>query len=429
MPTSDRPRSATHFGVNVVALIAGLSTLSGLVHWQSGALEPMLIVLLSAAVIGVTVIAGERWWRGRFVAADSGLWAPAPRRLNLATAVTRLLGLAATFGAIAFLYWLFPEYRSGFYAPFWRCLQLLAPWGLAVAVVYFLWADARLLEPRDAYWRIGRVCLGCFADRPSAEQLRAHALGWAVKAYFLPLMVVYARDQVSDLEKTLAAIPSVGLVMSWYPLLFRLAFVADLLFCVVGYVLTLRLFDSHIRSTDSTASGWLVALICYQPLYSVIGGFYLHYDDSPQWTHYLEAYPNLSDIWGAIIIALVIVYGLSTVAFGLRFSNLTNRGIVTCGPYRYTKHPAYLAKNLSWWLISVPFLGSAGTALTVRHCLMLGLLNGVYYLRAKTEERHLRQDPEYVAYAAWIERHGCFARIRRATREVTQNMAHWRPRR
>jgi protein-S-isoprenylcysteine O-methyltransferase Ste14 len=412
-----------------VALATGLLTLSGLLHWQWGVLDPILIVSLSAAVIGLTVVAGERWWRGGLVAVGSGLRASAPRRLNLVTALTRLLALAATIGAIAFFYWLFPEYRSGFYDPFWHFVRLLAPVAIPAAFLYFLWADPRLEEPRDAYWRIGRVCCGRFADRPSAQQLRAHVLAWAVKAYFLPLMVVYARDQVTGLETTFAEIPSVGLVMSSYALLYRLAFVADLLFCVVGYVLTLRVIDAHIRSTDSTTSGWLVALMCYQPLNSVVGVFYLHYDDSPQWTHYFEAYPNLGNVWGAMIITLVIIYGLSTVAFGVRFSNLTNRGIVTDGPYRYTKHPAYLAKNLSWWLISVPFLGTANPALRLRHCIMLGLLNGVYYLRAKTEERHLRQDPDYVAYAAWIETHGCFGRIRRATRELTQNVAHWRPRR
>jgi hypothetical protein len=30
----------------------------------------------------------------------------------------------------------------------------------------------------------------------------------------------------------------------------------------------------------------------------------------------------------------------------------------------------------------------------------------VYYIRARTEERHLSWDPTYVAYAEWIDRHG-----------------------
>ena len=40
-------------------------------------------------------------------------------------------------------------------------------------------------------------------------------------------------------------------------------------------------------------------------------------------------------------------------------------------------------------------------------------MNLIYYLRAKTEERHLMRDPDYRAYAAWIAEHGLFARVRR----------------
>src|SRR5208282_5890272 len=115
-----------------------------------------------------------------------------------------------------------------------------------------------------------------------------------------------------------------------------------------------RLLDTHIRSVEPTVAGWLVALICYQPFYSVIGRFYLQYEDNTYWDNW--PWPALQAVWGAAIIALASIYALSTVAFGLRFSNLTHRGIITSGPYRFTKHPAYLSKNLSWWLISVPFV-------------------------------------------------------------------------
>jgi hypothetical protein len=45
--------------------------------------------------------------------------------------------------------------------------------------------------------------------------------------------------------------------------------------------------------------------------------------------------------------------------------------------------------------------------------LLLGL-NGIYWLRAWTEERHLGRDPEYRRYAAWIAQHGLFRRLRLA---------------
>ena len=36
----------------------------------------------------------------------------------------------------------------------------------------------------------------------------------------------------------------------------------------------------------------------------------------------------------------------------------------------------------------------------------MAAVSGVYYLRAKTEERHLGLDPDYVAYSDWMDRNG-----------------------
>ena len=112
-------------------------------------------------------------------------------------------------------------------------------------------------------------------------------------------------------------------------------------------------------------------------------------------------------------------------SFGGRFSNLTHRGIITNGPYRYTKHPAYLAKNLSWWLLAMPFMVSDGVGAALSRCALLLCLNALYYLRAKTEERHLALDPVYVAYAAWIDEHGLLRWLNRVP--LLGNLARWRP--
>ena len=102
----------------------------------------------------------------------------------------------------------------------------------------------------------------------------------------------------------------------------------------------------------------------------------------------------------SMILILELVYSLATVALGLRFSNLTYRGLVTGGPYRYTKHPAYVFKNISWWLISMPFMvWGANWQLALRGCILLFGVNILYYVRAKTEENHLSHYPEYVEYA------------------------------
>ena len=77
------------------------------------------------------------------------------------------------------------------------------------------------------------------------------------------------------------------------------------------------------------------------------------------------------------------------------------------------KHPAYISKNISWWLISIPFISYEGFDVAIKHSLLLLLLNVIYYLRAKTEERHLSLDPVYVQYATAMNERGIFKNIYR----------------
>jgi len=117
-------------------------------------------------------------------------------------------------------------------------------------------------------------------------------------------------------------------------------------------------------------------------------------------------------IWGGLLVVLTGIYAWATVAFGLRFSNLTHRGILTHGPYAFTKHPAYLSKNSYWWLATMPFLVTTGsTADMIRNTAILALVSGIYYWRAKTEEKHLMADPAYAEYAAWMNRNALVPRF------------------
>ncbi|MGH7241288.1 MAG: isoprenylcysteine carboxylmethyltransferase family protein, partial [Candidatus Saccharimonadales bacterium] len=200
---------------------------------------------------------------------------------------------------------------------------------------------------------------------------------------------------------------------SFYDFGYGFIFFTDVTLATMCYIVTLRLTDTHIRSPEPTLLGWAAALVCYEPFWSLLGGHYLAYDTGRPWGVWLWGHPLVYTLWGSVILLLLACYVSATITFGCRFSNITNRGILTNGPYRFTKHPAYVAKNLSWWLISVPFLtrGSAGE--TLRNCLLLLGVNGIYYLRAKTEEWHLSRDPVYVQYAQWINEHGLFSRMAR----------------
>jgi protein-S-isoprenylcysteine O-methyltransferase Ste14 len=397
--SAERPPSATAFPLALLAMGCGVALI-----FNAGGLAKLIPYgpLIPCAGI-IAVIGLAEFWRPGLRPADAGALARAPLRpVDPRRVAQRLLGLLATLAAIGFLYWLFPEYHGTFYEPYWAFLRSVSPVALLVPV-YFVWADRRLPEVRDEYYTLGAWLLG--TRRPGDVGIIArHTGAWTIKAFFLPLMTVYLSNELGALYAATLSV-RVG-IKPLYDFCYHLSYAIDLMFCVVGYASTLRLFGAEVRSVEPTVAGWLVALLCYQPFYSVIGPYYLQYDDATFWDNWLQSWPVLEACWAVGIIGLLSIYALCTVSFGLRFSNLTNRGIVTSGPYRYSKHPAYLAKNLSWWLISVPFVSEQGWAAALRNCCLLALVNGVYYLRARTEERHLASDPHYVRYAEWIDEHG-----------------------
>ena len=201
-----------------------------------------------------------------------------------------------------------------------------------------------------------------------------------------------------------------------------LMFLVDVSIGTVGYLLTFRPLDSHIRSGNPFMQGWVAALMCYPPFILMSPGGPLDYGPGQiGWERAWAAYPAMQALWAFLLIALTACYAWATVAFGIRFSNLTYRGVLTHGPYRFTKHPAYLSKNLFWWLGSLPFLSAAGSGDAIRNTVILGAISGVYFWRARTEEWHLlREDAAYGDYARWMARHGAITRwFTRAARPWT----------
>jgi protein-S-isoprenylcysteine O-methyltransferase Ste14 len=403
-PAIGPPRSAASFTVALIAFAAAFASIWAIdPRYHPGLTQFIVYLPLVPCLVVLLVIALAEWIFPRLGTRSAGaLLQSARRSLDIRRVAVRLCGLLATLCLIAFIYWLFPEYGGAFYAPFWQFLRSIAPVAVLVPL-YFMWADTHLQDPEDEYLSVGYLVLGQF-NRSRWPLVRHHLLSWGVKGFFLPLMSVYLNEEMLALFNMSGNIAQGN--WSPYDLFYHLSYCADLLFCVVGYATSMRLLDSQIRSVEPTVFGWLVALMCYQPFYSVIGKFYLQYDDNIYWNNWLQPWPGVRAAWGCLIIILTCIYALCTVSFGLRFSNLTHRGIITAGPYRFSKHPAYLAKNLSWWLISVPFISDQGAGAGVRNCCLLALLNLLYFARARTEEAHLSRDPVYVAYALWMNEHG-----------------------
>ena len=153
-------------------------------------------------------------------------------------------------------------------------------------------------------------------------------------------------------------------------------------------------------------------MICYPPLWVILRTI-REQADTVTWDQWLSPDQPIYWVWAALITFSWGLYWLSTASFGVRFSNLTYRGLIAHGPYRYIKHPAYIGKNVYWWLHTVPFIGVSHMVDLAQNLLGLGFVTLIYYLRAKTEERHLSKFPEYRAYSEWIAEHGVRARCHR----------------
>ena len=326
--------------------------------------------------------------------------------------VIKLLGFAVTLAVIGFAYWVFPEYRKPMYGPFWQLLRDWLPWILGASIPYFVLIDQRMVDPHDGYWMAGMAVIGRF-DRIDPKVLGQYVLGWLVKGYFLPLMLVFLVENMDDVVRQDLIQKGDQSFLAVYRFGWTTAFAVDVIFATIGYMMTLRLFDSHIRSTEPTTLGWLVALICYPPFFPTFYDNYVPYDPGIGWGPWLNGMPVLQVLWGTVILVLVAIYAWASLIFGYRFSNLTHRGILTNGAYRLTKHPAYVSKNLSWWLVSIPFISHVGAGDALRHSAMLLCINIIYFLRARTEERHLSADPTYVAYALWMNEHSLFSGLAR----------------
>jgi protein-S-isoprenylcysteine O-methyltransferase Ste14 len=418
---ASRLQSATHGLVAATGLIAFLIAVafvrfrvpfgSNVVH------SAMFIIAVTTAAIFLVDLGWRKVHRrpstGLDFAHDDPSW---PRT------ITKFAGLLGSLGFVGLCYWLFPEYHDKSFASYRELLPLIVPPWIALAIPYFFWIDRRMREPRDGYWHMGKLVTLQW-DEVDLGAVGRQLLAWVIKGYFLALMFTYlCRDLDTLFRFDFGTLTS---FQAYFRFLYYFLIFIDVGLASLGYLMSFRLTDTHIRSSEPTMLGWIVTLACYEPLWSIVGSHYLVFDTGYPWDAWLGNKPVLYVIWGSGILVLIAVFTWSTVMFGARFSNLTHRGIITNGPYRWTKHPAYLVKNLSFWMLAVPFMPRGTWDETLSRCLLLLGLNFIYFMRAKTEEWHLSRDPEYVQYALWMEEHGMFRFLKHLP--VLRYIAYRRP--
>ena len=155
------------------------------------------------------------------------------------------------------------------------------------------WLDRRLKEPKDGAWHFGQLLIGR-PERADQAELHHFFRAWAVKGFFLAFMIsIVPGNWWQTIVAGSAAITANPVDLAIW--LIGVMFMIDVTFATVGYVLTLKPLDAHIRSANPFAAGWMAALICYPPFILMGEGGPLDYSSGQRrrdgWTYWLADYP------------------------------------------------------------------------------------------------------------------------------------------
>ena len=337
------------------------------------------------------------------------------------------LASAVVYGGLLGFLWVNPWFKGllsisveGFSAMQLYCRLYLIY--LVVALPIYLW-----LRPRSLWNSKNLLVLGCLgrAGETAWQRLRGvpgpawevsyrekHALVFLlIKLFYGPLILNSAMVEIIACLKVSQAFHGpllLGKLSFGYLMFVHLVFLVDSSLFFVGYHTEAAILRNEIRYVETNLWHILVCIVCYAPFNQVtINLLGLSFEDP-----YILVLGDFRSVWtwglrGAAVVFLCLLTASSLSLF-TRASNLTNRGIVTWGPYRWVRHPGYLGKNLFWLMTLIPSLIPSPSSvyfswpqfLLHSGCTLGGFAawGTIYFLRAVTEERFLSRDPEYVAY-------------------------------
>jgi protein-S-isoprenylcysteine O-methyltransferase Ste14 len=292
---------------------------------------------------------------------------------------------------------------------------ILRPRSLLASKNVLIWGVAR---------RVAQAALWPWAGNAGSALALSHEEKRAlmfllVKLIYGPLMLNSAFIEIRACDRCIQMLQGMPRVMGWnamdfgYIMFVHLVFVLDSCLFFIGYHTEASFLKNELKEVETNVWRILVCIACYPPFnlvttsvlgssledpYILVGG-----DFRGIATWMLRA--------GAVLFLVLLIS--SSLSLFTRASNLTNRGIVSWGPYRYVRHPGYFAKNMFWLMTLIPALIPNPSSMFFSWksycvtclCTAAGFLGWatLYYLRAITEEQFLRQDPEYVAYCQRVK--------------------------
>jgi protein-S-isoprenylcysteine O-methyltransferase Ste14 len=299
---------------------------------------------------------------------------------------------------------------------------------LVIAPLVFLIGRPRSLWVSKNHLIAGYVArLARGGWRPSAQRepqswratyAEKHALMFfAIKLFYGPLMINSALVEYRAFPEFLRQIRFGDSLLNFcdksYLLLVSGVFLLDSVLFIVGYHTESGLLRNRLRYAETNPWHILVCVACYGPFNMVTSAFFGPSNHNPYILFRGDVTHPATWILRAAAAFFLLLLTAASLSLFTKASNLTNRGIVDWGPYRYIRHPGYLGKNMFWLMTLLPALVPYTAApqfswlgyLTFCGVTVWGFLGwgAIYFLRAVTEEKFLMRDPDYVAYCRKVK--------------------------
>ncbi len=342
------------------------------------------------------------------------------RSLNnvIDTTVTKFIGVLLGISFIFFLVWLFPSYDDTINLN--RLREAVVPVLLFVvpASLILIFATEYILgNKQDGTYQFGllaRLHIGEIDWKIFFDGVRE----WLLRCFFL-LINFYALTWYINFLRV-NGVPDISgdfvVFITRLDLAIFMLIVASIL---PGYIFASRLIGTELKKVDRTWFAWAINLSCYPPINSALFGGWVRYvpaaeteavyHGTPAWAYHTIAHPGILFCVAFVIIFMAIIHLWGEAIVGIRAANISMRGIITTGPFAFTRHPIYVSKCFQWAFLYFPVLNGVGIVNPVQSGILFLLVCIIYMGRALGEERLLSTDSTYVKYAMFMDTHSLFA--------------------
>lgn len=342
----------------------------------------------------------------------------APFKDVLTSASLKWLGCMTGLCLTLFCWYGMQEYQRGQFIPMFKALPMVLPYVPVVVFITLLFTEWRLGPSGGDGKDLGLLVLLRW-KQAKWEGVRDELLSWFIKGFFLIINFAELPKTIKIFrgkEEHIFNLPWVQM----QPVITIMIYGMIIASILPGYLFSARIFNTHVRRIADSWFAYIVTVLCYSPL--VLGmsqrWFNFHpYKPQPEWMKpwvvFFQDIPVLFYTASALLLLCEIMHYWGEAILGIRSSNLTNRGIITSGPYRYCKHPVFTAKCISWGIMWLPFMSGETLFDCIRFTFAYVGVCYIFAARCWAEERILAEDRDYVMYALWVDQHGFFAPLSR----------------